>query len=80
MKNCFKTGASLQRFQTSITEEIYSFVLFHAGGSRPGPQVPTPLDPRMNKRPRTMKQCSLSCYRGAFLSGTALSAIGRIDL
>ena len=26
-----------QRFQTSIPEEIYSFVLFHAGGSRPDP-------------------------------------------
>ena len=24
-------------------------------------QVPTPLDPRMNKRPRTMKQCRGSC-------------------
>ena len=47
-----------QRFQTSIPEEIYSFVHFHAGGSRPDPQVTTPLDPRMNKRPGTRKQCS----------------------
>ena len=50
-----------QRFRTSIPEEIYSFVLFHAGGSRPDPQVLTPLDPRMNNRPRTMKQCRVTC-------------------
>ena len=25
------------------------------------PQVPTPLSPRMNKHPRTMKQCRVSC-------------------
>ena len=52
-----------QRFQTSIPEEIYSFVLFLAGGGRPDPpppKVPTPLDPRMNKRPRTMKQWARS--------------------
>ena len=52
-----------QRFQTIIPEEIYSFVLFHAGGVCPDPQVPTPLDPRMNKRHRTMKQCKGSCRR-----------------
>ena len=49
-----------QRFQSRIPEESYSFVLFFAGGGgRPDPQVPTPLDPRMNNCPRTIKQCLL---------------------
>ena len=40
-------------------------MFFHAGGGRQDPQVPTPLDPRMNKRPRTMKHVELAA-RGVF--------------
>ena len=64
---CYQLGINnvsfvlFQRFRTSIPEDIYTFVLFHAGGSRPDPQVPTPLDPRMNKRSRTMKLCRVTC-------------------
>ena len=38
--------------QRSILKEIYTFELSHGEGS--GLQLPTSLDPPMNKRPRTM--------------------------